>query len=82
MSAPQIFDLKKKIEELENEIEELKSKTLTQAVRTTNTDLNDYIEDGTYYFATSYTPSNIPVRCKWMAKSNITWWYRSKTDLV
>ncbi len=60
MSAPIIFDLIKRIKELESEIENLKSKTLTQMVKTADTDLNDYIEDGTYYFSTSYTPLNIP----------------------
>lgn len=64
------YDMMKRIEVLEDEIENLKSKTLTQMVETADTDLNDYTEDGTYYFASSYAPSNSPVRCKWMAKSN------------
>ena len=30
-------------------------------VNTTGTDLNDYLEEGTWYFATAYTPTNIPI---------------------
>lgn len=33
----------------------------TKVVNTTNTNLNDYTETGTYYFSSSYTPTNIPV---------------------
>lgn len=33
----------------------------TQVVTTTGTDLNDYVEEGTYFFGASVTPTNIPV---------------------
>lgn len=70
MAKPQIFDLIKRIEELESEIEKLKLRTATQIVETADTNLDDYVEDGEYYFSTSYTPIGIPVRYQWLVKSN------------
>ena len=52
---------------LQQEIEHVKDGSAfllkTQIVSTENTDLNNYIEDGTYYFSTNYTPLNVPSTC-------------------
>lgn len=63
MAKPQIFDLIKRIEELESEIENLKLRAITQIVETAGTNLDDYVEDGEYYFSSSCTPIGTPARC-------------------
>lgn len=57
------YDMMKRIEELESEIENLKLRTATQIVETADTNLDDYVEDGEYYFSSSYTPIGTPARC-------------------
>ena len=42
----------------ESDLEKVRT---TANITTANTNLNDYIEDGTYYFSGDYTPTNIPV---------------------
>ena len=60
-----------------------------KAVTTTGTDLNDYLEEGWYFFASSYTPTNIPAGANgWLCVSAATvgsatyvkqFWYRMGT---
>ncbi len=38
----------------------LNEKFSTQTVTTTGTDLNDYTTEGTYYFSSTYAPTNVP----------------------
>lgn len=59
----------------------------TILVTTNNTDLNDYIEEGTYFFNSSYTPKNIPAGVNgWLEvfKGSDNWvkqlWYRAGTN--
>lgn len=66
---------------------DLAEKVNTIVVTITDTNLNNYIEDGTYYFSSDYTPTNIPVGINgWLqvmtssATSNVKQvWYRHGT---
>lgn len=61
----------------------------TVAVTTAGTDLNDYLEEGWYFFASAYVPTNIPIgKNGWLCVSAETvgsatyvkqFWYRAGT---
>lgn len=53
-----IKELNSKINDLQTQLNNKKDKTIS--VTTANTNLNDYIETGIYYFSGTYTPTNIP----------------------
>ena len=65
-------------EVLETAIEDSKK---TIIVTEAGTDLNNYIENGIYYFSDTVTPENIPARLEWIFKSNNNWNY-SQTNMV
>lgn len=72
------------LNKIENQLEKLSASTV---VTTADTNLNDYIEDGIYYFSIEYTPINIPLgvngwlEVKTSGSNNIIkqLWYRHGT---
>lgn len=79
------------LEELRRELENVEDGSAyllkTRTITIENTDLDDYLEDGLYYFSQNYTPINIPAGVNgWLQvfKCNITnvikqIWYRHGT---
>lgn len=53
--------LQNEIEAADAQISDLISKTTVQVVTESGTDLDDYTEQGIYYFAQEYTPVGIPI---------------------
>lgn len=53
----------------DNTEEAIADSTKTIIVNQKNLDLDDFLEDGRWYFSPTYTPLNIPTRIKWMLRS-------------
>ncbi|MCC8022235.1 MAG: pyocin knob domain-containing protein, partial [Clostridiales bacterium] len=56
----QIDTVKEDLASVSARLGALEATTYTQIITTSDTNLNDYIQAGKYYFSSSYTPVNIP----------------------